>query len=78
MNIKELSLYVIQEIQNIINESSNEKTLEILAKTYVSITREHSTCQHEQLQEEYDPAYISALGICTLLSLKKDVHNNDT
>ena len=34
MNIKELSLYVIQEIQNIINESSNEKTLEILSDIF--------------------------------------------
>lgn len=71
MDTKELSLYVVDEIKHLINDSSNEKTLELLAKTYVTLVGESSMCQKPESQHTYDPVYISALGICALLSKKE-------
>jgi hypothetical protein len=63
----ELHLYLLDEIKSLLVQTSNKNTLETLAKTYIELTRELSTCP-SKADEEYNVAYISAVGLCALLA----------
>ena len=63
----DLHLYLLDEIKSLLLQTSTKNTLEKLAKTYIELTREISSCPSKS-EEEYNAAYISAVGLCAILS----------
>ena len=74
MNSKELCLYMMDQLREVVLQSPSESTLVELTRLYVHLAKIRP-CVHEHVKsKEYDPLMISALGILALMSQSEITH----